>query len=367
MTRSRPFFLISALLGLLALFAASCGGGLELPIPTPTRVPVTAPPPPGEPTAPPPPTAALAAEPSPTADAVPTEAPAAVIEPAATETEVPPEPTPTPEPTLEPEPVVSVSFDPPQLVLGGAAIVYLEAPATAATMTFGGTQYPMLFDGSRWWAIVGVGAFAQTGEAPITIAYTPADGSPQATVEASIPIVYREFPVENIELDEETSTLLDPSIVNNEEALRAAIFSGYTMQRFWDGTFLAPADSAISSIYGVGRSYNGAPVSSYHRGTDFAGQTGETAYAAAAGRVVFAQELQVRGNTVIIDHGVGVFTAYSHLSSIGVTEGQMVSAREPIGQIGSTGLVTGPHLHWEVVIRGVEVDGQLWLGGGVGP
>jgi hypothetical protein len=346
---------------MVAVPITACDDGLVLPSPTPTRVPVLAPTAPAEP-------ATTALEPTPSAvpeTATATEVPAAFIQPVLTPTEPPPDPTPTPEPSVA-IPAASIVFDPPQLVLGGAVIVYLNAQANAATLTFGGLQYPMLFDGSRWWAIVGVGAFAETGEAPVTIAYNPTDGSPQTAIESSLPIVYREFPVEYIELDPATSALLDPAIVNNEEALRASIFAGYTTQRLWDGAFLPPADSAISSIYGVGRSYNGAPVSSFHRGTDFAGLAGDPVYAAAAGRVVFARELQVRGNMIIVDHGVGVFTAYGHLSAIGVTEGEMVAARQPIGQIGSTGLVTGPHLHWEVVVRGVEVDGELWLAGVLG-
>jgi murein DD-endopeptidase MepM/ murein hydrolase activator NlpD len=107
-------------------------------------------------------------------------------------------------------------------------------------------------------------------------------------------------------------------------------------------------------------------VTSYHRGTDFAAPEGDPVYAAAAGRVVFVDHLQVRGNTVIIDHGVGVFTAYNHLSGFSVSEGEMVAVGQQVGQLGRTGLVTGPHLHWEVIVRGVEVDGELWLAGAVG-
>ena len=160
--------------------------------------------------------------------------------------------------------------------------------------------------------------------------------------------------------------MLDPAIVNNEEALRASIFSGYTTQRLWEGSFQAPSSAPISSTYGIARSYNNGPVTSYHRGTDFAGPEGDPVYAAAAGRVVFVDYLQVRGNTVIIDHGVGVFTAYNHLSGSSVTEGEMVAVGQQVGQLGRTGLVTGPHLHWEVIVRGVEVDGELWLAGAVG-
>ena len=164
-------------------------------------------------------------------------------------------------------------------------------------------------------------------------------------------------------LDSETASLLDPAIVNAEIAQRAAIFSGFTAQRLWTGAFIVPGQGSITSIYGEGRSYNGGPVTDFHKGTDFGGNTGDPVIAAAAGRVVFAGSLKVRGGTVIIDHGAGVFTAYHHLSAIDVKEGALVKAGDRVGAIGSTGLVTGPHLHWEVIVRGVEVDGRLWLQG----
>lgn len=371
-----PRLLISVVPGVLAVsLLAGCGDGLALDLPTPTatRIPVQPPTAPAVPAAPTP-TAVIeqtATETPPTS--TPTEVPAGNLQPMAQPTDTP---TLEPEPTaqqLVPNPAVAtaseaaIEFSPAVLAQGGSAIVYFNEPANAATMTFGGKQYPMLFDGTRWWAIVGVGAFSEPGTAPLTIAYNPADGSPQTQVSGSIDIIYRTYEVENIELDEETSALLDPSVVNNEEALRASIFSGYTTQRLWDGAFQAPSLGGISSTYGIARSYNSGPVSSYHRGTDFIGSDGDPVYAAAAGRVVFAQALQVRGQTVIIDHGVGVFTAYAHLSSIAVSKGEMVTAGQLIGGLGSTGLVTGPHLHWEVIVRGIEVDGELWLAGGVGP
>jgi murein DD-endopeptidase MepM/ murein hydrolase activator NlpD len=104
-------------------------------------------------------------------------------------------------------------------------------------------------------------------------------------------------------------------------------------------------------------------VTSYHTGTDFVGDTGAPITAAAAGRVAFAGELRVRGGSVMIDHGAGVFSAYHHLSRIDMAEGQSVTRGQSVGAMGATGLVTGPHLHWEVVVRGVEVDGGLWLEG----
>lgn len=287
-------------------------------------------------------------------------------------TEAPPteEPsTPTAEPpTPTPEPAGGLSFQPAQIAQGGYALLFLDEPAANATATFGGRQYPMLPEGARWWALLGAGAFAEPGLAPVTVAYTPPEGGEPRTITQSIQIVDHDYPVENINLDPETSALLDPEIVSNELAIRRGILSGYTTQRLWSAAFVRPADGAISSSYGTARSYNNGPVSSYHTGTDFVGEIGDPVYAAAAGRVVFTDELQVRGNAVMIDHGAGLFTAYHHLSAINVNQGDVVVPGQVIGAIGSTGLVTGPHLHWEVVVRGVEVDGERWLEGiAIGP
>jgi hypothetical protein len=299
-----------------------------------------------------------APEPTPTGTPVSTSTPLPTATPPPSATPVPPTPTPRP---------AGLEFKPAQVPQGGFTIVYLNEAASSATATFQGRQYPMLHDGDRWWALLGVGALTQLGLLPVSVAYTPIGRTAPTAVVASVTVTDREFPVEYIELTPSTAALLAPDIVQAEIAQRAAIFAGYTAQRLWSGPFVAPARGSISAIYGEGRSYNGGPVTDYHRGTDFIGDIGAPVFASGAGRVVFTGALRVRGNAIIIDHGAGVFTAYHHLSSIGVAEGQAVAAGAPIGAIGSTGLVTGPHLHWEVILRGVEVDGELWLKGEVGP
>jgi murein DD-endopeptidase MepM/ murein hydrolase activator NlpD len=254
-------------------------------------------------------------------------------------------------------------FKPASMPQGGVAIVYLNESATAATARFQGRQYPMLNDTNRWWAIIGVGAFIEPGLHPVSITYTPAGRTSQASIVQSIAITDVVYPVEHIELDDATAALLSPEIVQAELAQRAAIFGGFSVQRLWQGPFRAPARGSQSSQFGEGRSYNGAPVTDYHRGTDFIGDIGSPVFASATGRVAFTGELKVRGNAIMLDHGAGVFTAYHHLSQILVEEGQLVNIGDNIGAIGSTGLVTGPHLHWEVIVRGVEVDGAYWLSG----
>jgi murein DD-endopeptidase MepM/ murein hydrolase activator NlpD len=279
-------------------------------------------------------------------------------------------PSPSPEPpTATPTPrPPGLEFKPNVVPQGGAAIVYLNEPAESATITFAGRQYPMLYNGERWWVLIGVSALATPGQSPVRGDYTLTGGSAQSSVTQSITVADREFPIEYIDLPPSTAALLAPEIVQAELNRRSAVYSGYTRERLWSGPFQRPARGEISGIYGEGRSYNGAPATDYHRGTDFLGETGDPVFAAAAGRVVFTGELQVRGNAIMLDHGAGLFTAYHHLSAINVAEGEVVTPGQQIGAIGSTGLATGPHLHWEVIVRGVEVDGRLWLEGAeVGP
>ncbi len=108
-------------------------------------------------------------------------------------------------------------------------------------------------------------------------------------------------------------------------------------------------------------------MTSFHHGTDFAVDEGTPIAASNSGRVAFADDLPIRGLSVILDHGGGVFTAYHHLSEASVVEGQFVSIGDLVGFVGSSGLATGPHLHWELVVGGVEVDPMLWTVGPIGP
>ena len=113
-----------------------------------------------------------------------------------------------------PAPVIgSIEFKPPALVQGGTTIVYLNENATSATLRFQDRQYPMLHDGNRWWAMVGVGAFTQPGVLAASITYTPAGRTQSTTVAASISITKREFPVENTELDDDTAAGVQVELV----------------------------------------------------------------------------------------------------------------------------------------------------------
>jgi murein DD-endopeptidase MepM/ murein hydrolase activator NlpD len=131
----------------------------------------------------------------------------------------------------------------------------------------------------------------------------------------------------------------------------------------WDAPFRLPLDEyvEITSYYGARRSVNGGPYSSYHEGTDFSAYGGTPVYAPAAGRVVLAEELNVRGGAVILDHGLGLHSGYYHLSAIHVRPWQTVAPGDLLGEVGTTGRSTGNHLHWDLLVGTTWVDGLAWL------
>lgn len=158
---------------------------------------------------------------------------------------------------------------------------------------------------------------------------------------------------------------IDPQVTKPEDAQWLALAAPVTPERLWSGRFTAPVGpdfaNCFPSRYGNRRSYNDGGYKAFHTGLDFCGAVGNPIYAPAAGVVVFAGPLSVRGNATMIDHGWGVYTAYMHQSEIQVQVGQHVEAGEQIGLVGETGRVTGPHLHWELFVGGVQVDPQAWL------
>ena len=113
------------------------------------------------------------------------------------------------------------------------------------------------------------------------------------------------------------------------------------------------------------RAYNDGPFASWHNGLDIGAPEGAPIVAPAAGRVVYTGRLAIRGEFTAIDHGLGVLTCYFHQSAILVAPGQLVEAGDLIGRVGTTGLSTGPHLHWEVRVLGAPVSPLQWVEGPV--
>jgi murein DD-endopeptidase MepM/ murein hydrolase activator NlpD len=156
---------------------------------------------------------------------------------------------------------------------------------------------------------------------------------------------------------------IDPDNIAKEDELLNGVVQNVSPEKYWQGELQYPVDEpCISSYFGGSRIYNGS-YHYYHTGIDFSVCTASNIniYAAAPGKVVFAGPLVIHGNSVIIDHGQGIFTMYSHQSQIDVNVGDFLQAGQLIGLIGNTGRSTGPHLHFEVWVNRVEVNPVSWL------
>jgi len=211
-------------------------------------------------------------------------------------------------------------------------------------------------------ALQGIFAKQDPGIYPITIEGSLPDGTPFGFSQ----MVYIQdggYPFDpSLPVDPAT---IDPEVTEPENAQWAALVSVISSTRYWQGKFGSPVDPVFAdcwpSRFGSRRSYNNGPYDYFHTGLDFCGQVGHPVYAPADGVVIFTGLLTVRGNATIIDHGWGVYTGYMHQSEILVKIGDRVEKGQLIGRIGATGRVSGPHLHWEVIVGGVQVDPIDWL------
>lgn len=208
-------------------------------------------------------------------------------------------------------------------------------------------------------ALVGVDAFMEPGRHGLQLA----GEGPQSwwPFTQQVQVTAANFPTQTIEVSEELAPLLAPEVRAEEDAFLSTIYSEFTPEQMWDGLFQQPVtDTVVTAGYGGARSYNGGPFEIFHTGVDFGGGVGTPISAPAAGAVVYSGTLDLRGGTLIIDHGLGVYSGYYHLSEILVDVGQRVETGDIVAHGGSTGLSTGPHLHWELRVMDVPVNGLEW-------
>lgn len=252
-------------------------------------------------------------------------------------------------------------IDPPSARQGSTVMIQVAQPALAAvTGTFNGKAIVFTRGADYFYALVGISRCAKIGNATLTVTMTDSDGA-SITESTSINIEATAFAVQRITLPRGKVALLDSALQKREDEQLTAIVNKYTPSRLWSGAWRQPLSAPISSAFGTRRSYNSGPISPCgHEGTDFDADAGAPIYAPARGRVVFAGLTQVRGNMTVIDHGVGVFSAYYHQSAIDAQVGQVVEPGTLIGKVGTTGLSTGAHLHWSIFVNGEYVDPMEW-------
>lgn len=220
--------------------------------------------------------------------------------------------------------------------------------------------------GDEWVAMIGISRCANyVGTYRVSLTKRDILGTP-TPVEFDVRVNPGAFPTNDITLTPAMSALLDPAVQNAENAFVAQTVVQYNPGQSWAGVFEMPLQAPnprVSALFGERRSYNGGALGLCgHEGQDYAVPGGTPVYAPAAGVVVVARPLKVRGNVVFIDHGRGVFSAFYHMRELVAQEGQRVEPGDEIGKVGTTGFSTGDHLHWSMWVNGIYVDPVQWMG-----
>lgn len=265
---------------------------------------------------------------------------------------------------------------PAEIRQGDALLIWMPAPAAASDYAgeavlrspegtplqrSPGVLVPGSSDPGRTLFIFGIPMDAAPGSYSVEIRGTRS-GIPDSSSHP-LTVLSRDFLAEDIPLNRDlTSLRTEPSPRKEEEArVYAEILGRSDPGGVWlDGSFLRPvASERRTSHFGDRRRYlyaTGGTAAAVHAGIDFAAPAGTPVKAAGRGRVVLAADREVTGNTVVLEHLPGVYTIYMHLDALSAAPGAVLERGAVLGTVGSTGLATGPHLHWELRVRGVACD-----------
>jgi murein DD-endopeptidase MepM/ murein hydrolase activator NlpD len=264
---------------------------------------------------------------------------------------------------------ISTQLNALPLVQGGTSVIRIQ---TLPGVRLSGTLIDMplnffpLEDGTQV-ALQGVHAMLEPGAYPLQLRADLPDGSVQS-FEQYVLVTSGFYPDDPILLVEPET--INPQVTETEFNKILELVHPVTSERMWQTRFTTPAalfpdPNCYTSRYGNRRTYLGSGTDeryySFHSGLDWCGGKGLPVVAPAAGVVVMAENLPVRGNAILIDHGWGIYTGYWHLDQMQVSLGQRVSPSQQIGTVGATGRVTGAHLHWEVWVNGIQANPFPWL------
>ncbi|HPW18722.1 MAG TPA: M23 family metallopeptidase [Candidatus Aminicenantes bacterium] len=260
-------------------------------------------------------------------------------------------------------PVVRLSYR--ALRPGEPVLVVLEpaGPVRSAAVTLLGSKAelrPAARTGSLM-AFVGIDVQAEPGPCALTVKIVGPDGSAEELREDLL-VVKRDFPSTKLTLKPEyvTPPASVQARIKREAELVALALSVVTPEWLGDGPFVPPHDAPSWNNFGQ-RRLNNNVLQSLHTGLDLRVPFGQPIRASNAGRVAVASDLYMGGKTVIVDHGLGVFSSYGHMSELLVKRGEAVTKGQTVGLCGSTGRSTGPHLHWSFRILDARVDPEAML------
>ncbi len=235
---------------------------------------------------------------------------------------------------------------------------------TEAIANFRGRSTPFVMAEDGFYALVVADIDTSVRSYPLQVIVATQDGGLQ-TLEVTVNVISAGYFGQVFTVPSDRAYLINPEVERHEFARLTALMQTITYQKLWDDAgFKPPISSEYSSAFGLYRILN-QTVQTRHTGWDQTAPVGTPVGAIASGRVIYAGQLDIRGNYVLIDHGWGVFSGYAHFSQINVMVGQQVVAGEIIGLSGNTGRSSGPHLHWELNVNGEWVDGvafmRMWL------
>ena len=252
----------------------------------------------------------------------------------------------------------------PTRLVNGAPVLFQVKPLVkleSLTGTWLSHQLTFSYDASSktWFALAGVTFETRPGKYALELTGQPATGKTPLTFTRTFAVAHFQYPQIKVELTvEKKFTEPNPEQLQQAEEskkIKQDYLNRVTADREWDGTFAAPADAAISDVYGSQRIFNGK-AQREHQGLDFRVPTGTPVAAMNSGTVLLARFLYFEGNCVVIDHGQGLLTLYFHLSEFKVKEGDQVKRGQILGLSGGTGRATGPHLHVAVRWQGTYLD-----------
>ena len=242
-------------------------------------------------------------------------------------------------------------------VPGGVAVIDLGPTGQAApSVRWGEQPIAVVSDRGRWFALLGIPLDTLPGDLEIGVFF----GS-TATIR-HVAVQIKNYPEQRLTIKDKRKVEPNPedlARIEREKQTTDAIKRRFSASAPATD-FALPASGPLSSRFGLRRIFNGLPRNP-HAGLDVAAGAGTPVRAPADGVVVDTGEYFFDGNTVFIDHGQGLITAYMHLSRVGVQPGQSIKKDKEIGAIGATGRATGPHLHWAVILNNTPVDPELFL------
>ena len=203
--------------------------------------------------------------------------------------------------------------------------------------------------------ILGMPLDGQEKSMPLSISFTENGRANKQSF--NLKVTPKDYPTQELKVDSKFVDLskADADRAAIERKRNDAIVARYTPERMWTLPFFRPVPGELSSTFGLRRVFNGQPRNA-HRGLDFRAAAGDPIHAVADGVVALADSQFFAGNVVYVDHGLGVFSVYMHMSEIGVKEGDTITRGQVIGKVGSTGRVTGPHLHLSLMLQGTGAD-----------